>query len=617
MKQSIGLTLWVIFCFLPCLFLFSQSYHPSVAETLELLNTEVTIEQCSLRLELAYTYKNSNTQTAAKYADVALMLAERLKHVEWIGSAKLEQGSIARLSGEVGEATKLQLESLQIAEENSLAVLEARSLVGLSATSFVKGEIDNAIQYYLRAFERYYKEEAPIDGKLNALTALANLYMENNQLGEARRYLDWAKEIKTLSFEPKSILYYFSYSGDYFEITNQPDSAIKYYETALLMARENGDFTWEVSSLMDLARVQSDLLENPRVAIDSFLLPAADMLETSKDLNLKVRLYEELTWAYYDIDPKQSLDYYDLFYQADSTLRDKEKDKNIAKYKALYELEKVEKERTQFIQQRNNLFLLCILLLLVIAAAGFAYQKRRLATLLEKKKVQEEKQLVLDQLKTQELESINAMVDIQGKERERIAGELHDRVGSLLATVKLNYVALQGPIRDLGEDTYEKYQKANSMLDQAYNDIRAISHDMNSGVLAQFGLIPATRELQEAIQRSGKLEVNLDTFGMEKRLDNKAEIFLYRIIQEAMANIIKHADAKVVDIQLSRDEDMVNLIIEDDGKGFEVDKINPSSGMGLSNLRMRVEQLDGTFDIDSTLGKGTSLIIDIPAEADN
>jgi signal transduction histidine kinase len=99
---------------------------------------------------------------------------------------------------------------------------------------------------------------------------------------------------------------------------------------------------------------------------------------------------------------------------------------------------------------------------------------------------------------------------------------------------------------------------------------------------------------------------------MTKRFENAMEVNLFRMIQEILTNAIKHAEASEITVSLTQDEDSINIIIEDNGKGFNAKNIAKKEGMGLNNITKKVEQLNGTFNIDSFEGKGTTILIDIP-----
>jgi len=148
---------------------------------------------------------------------------------------------------------------------------------------------------------------------------------------------------------------------------------------------------------------------------------------------------------------------------------------------------------------------------------------------------------------------------------------------------------------------------------EAYQKVRSIAHAKNSGVLASQGLMPALHKMAKTISETNALLVEVEDFGLRHRMENSLELNLFRMIQELITNIIKHAEATKATIQLTQHETSLNILVEDNGKGFAMHKIrNLDNGMGLRTIEKRVEHLGGNFTIDSNMGKGTSIIIDIP-----
>ncbi len=216
-------------------------------------------------------------------------------------------------------------------------------------------------------------------------------------------------------------------------------------------------------------------------------------------------------------------------------------------------------------------------------------------------------------LKEQELKSVNDMLDVQEGERRRIASDLHDRLGSMLSTVKLYFGTVEEQIDTLKEQNKEQYYKANSLLDEACEEVRKISHDLVSGELVKFGLVSALRQMAETIEDTGQLKIKVLAFGMDSRLDSNVEIALYRVIQELMNNILKHARSTEVTIQLTKLDNNLNIMVEDNGIGFDLDAVKLKDGIGLKNMETRVNKLNGKIHFDSGKGKGTTTIIDITA----
>ena len=154
------------------------------------------------------------------------------------------------------------------------------------------------------------------------------------------------------------------------------------------------------------------------------------------------------------------------------------------------------------------------------------------------------------------------------------------------------------------------YNRANELVDEACDEVRRISHNLMPGALRLEGLKTAVEHLGQEMSVAHSFTVRVETIGMENRMEESKEIFVYRIIQEALNNIIKHADATDVLVQLSETESEYHFIVEDDGKGF--DPLQIQSGLGLKSIQSRVDFLKGNLDIDTKEGVGTTLSWHIP-----
>ncbi len=264
-------------------------------------------------------------------------------------------------------------------------------------------------------------------------------------------------------------------------------------------------------------------------------------------------------------------------------------------------------------KQNSLLFIIVTLLLIlgtVIYILSFKNTKRKQKLAEQQKQLEKQKNLNL--IKEQEITTINAMVDGQEKERKQIAEDLHDNLGSVLATLKLHFenLKINRAKKKINQD--ELFNKTENLIDEAYLKVRSIAHAKNAGVIANQGLLLAVQMMAEKISSADKIKIEVIHFGLNKRLENTLELTLFRIIQELVTNIIKHAEAKNATINISLYDKNLNIIIEDDGKGFDIKKVNLNNGMGISSIKTRVEHLGGTFTIDATLGKGSSILIDIP-----
>lgn len=208
---------------------------------------------------------------------------------------------------------------------------------------------------------------------------------------------------------------------------------------------------------------------------------------------------------------------------------------------------------------------------------------------------------------------LNALILGVEDERRRIARDLHDGACVNLAAIKMKVDTL----REKPGDPQLQAQLAglSEDLEQTYREVRGISHDLMSKALEKTDLLTALEDLTARI-RQAQPGLDLDLYANFdlSAISNLAKIHLYRIAQELLANVLKHAQARHVNLQFLQDDDKLLLTLEDDGRGFEPAKTN-GEGIGLANIRTRVTVLRGIMRIESAPGRGTFVYIEIPETA--
>ena len=156
--------------------------------------------------------------------------------------------------------------------------------------------------------------------------------------------------------------------------------------------------------------------------------------------------------------------------------------------------------------------------------------------------------------------------------------------------------------------------KTDDLIEEAYQRVRNLAHAKNAGVKSKEGLLPAIKNFATKASVVNKLVIEVEDHGMDQRLENSLEITLFRITQELITNVIKHANATECTVHLTHHDDNLNLMVEDNGVGFNSSDIKLTQGMGLYSIQKRVENLGGRVTIDSIIEKGTTIIIDIPLQ---
>jgi signal transduction histidine kinase len=206
-------------------------------------------------------------------------------------------------------------------------------------------------------------------------------------------------------------------------------------------------------------------------------------------------------------------------------------------------------------------------------------------------------------------DALRRVVSAQELERRRLARELHDETGQALTSILLGLKGLEdaGSEGELAEST----SRLRELVVTTLQDVRRLAVELRPKALDDFGLVPALERLVEMFREQTGMKVDLEPRLGEERLPSDVETTLYRITQEALTNIIKHAHAKRVSIVLTRRDGTVSAVIEDDGRGFPAEH-GSGNGLGLLGMRERVALVDGRLTVESSPGSGTTLSIEVP-----
>ncbi len=200
----------------------------------------------------------------------------------------------------------------------------------------------------------------------------------------------------------------------------------------------------------------------------------------------------------------------------------------------------------------------------------------------------------------------------QDEERKRLAKDLHDGLGGILSSAKFSFINAKSHFV-ISPANAADFERGMNILDKSITELRRVAHNMMPESLLNYGLDTAVKEFCNSIGQTGSLKLTCQSFGIndETVTKNKASV-IYRIIQELVNNILKHANAQNALVQLILNNGLLHITVEDDGYGFDTSLLTASSGMGFASLQNRVNYLTGTMDIVSSPGNGTSINIDIP-----
>ena len=206
-------------------------------------------------------------------------------------------------------------------------------------------------------------------------------------------------------------------------------------------------------------------------------------------------------------------------------------------------------------------------------------------------------------------DALRRAVQAQEAERRRLARELHDETGQALTSILLGLAAVERA--ETAEAARVAAGDLRELVVETLQNVRRLAVELRPSALDDFGLEPALRRLGQTVKESGALDVQVETRLGSERLLPEVETAVYRIVQEALTNVVKHASAQRVSIVVTRMPEKVMVLIEDDGSGFDPD-VGPGEGLGLLGMRERVQLLDGSLAIDAQRGSGTTLAVELP-----
>ena len=200
------------------------------------------------------------------------------------------------------------------------------------------------------------------------------------------------------------------------------------------------------------------------------------------------------------------------------------------------------------------------------------------------------------------------------QEIQRIAHAVHDEAGQLLVAARL---AMSGVVRDVSPPLQGRLEEVGTILDQVEQQLRGLSYgSLRPTILDDLGLVPALQFLADGISRRAELSIRVHS-SLHGRSAPNIETALYRIVQEALTNTAKHARAKNVEIHLTNVAQALHCLVQDDGVGFDAPHVlsgKHRTGLGLVGIRERLAAVGGTLQVDSTVGRGTELLVRIPVE---
>lgn len=573
-------------------------------------NTDKSIDYC--RQALVY-YEKDNTASTEDKAEVHLLLAEAFDeqgkqdssaYYYYLLSNEIETGQINDAMLAVDVYTKLAIFWVNLdygSDENDEYFKKLKRFVdkaktaamsikdsadAVSSVYFLQGayfhglkNFDSARYYYsayVDARERLSKK-LPLPRRISTYVNIADTYLQENKPADAMRYINKVEALVNAPEKNNYLVFYMLFTnlvkGKALFQQGQYQTAINLISETLEKFKSTG------------THLRAELVEACKVMADSYEA-TGDYKNALVQKNKYISLHDSL----------MKKDKIDMINRLEMRYRMVEKDKELAEQK----LKIAEFENS--VRSRNYLIGAIAFLALFTGLAFILWRRKNI----HKQKLQQER---IDNLQQKmEIERLNATIDGEEKERARIARELHDGVGALLTGAKMNFELVK---KNNHYENNADFIEGIKLLEETAAGLRETAQNIMPEVLMQEGLTNAVKSFCERMTGKGGTIITFQTLGVEKEKNPGFDLPVYRIIQELIHNIRKHAKAATAVVQMNfHDDGELDITVEDDGIGMKEATAKNTSGMGLSNIKERVQQLGGKMDINSSLGKGTSIYLE-------
>lgn len=544
-------------------------------------------------------------------ADVTIYsIDSALQHVEGINSDTalvkfyILKGQCFVKKTQFSKALESFNQALDIAEKRNDQSTKIGTLISIGWAYMEDGKPNEAIRFFNEVLRLY--PSADYENRAVLLCNIASCY---NTLGNFKLAEFYAQEAITSARSKQSnteLANGLNILARSYYNQGKLQKAITFLKEAALAREKVADPSMLASDYLELSDVYS---KNGQLAEAITWAKKAETLSAQYAITLKLlNAYKVLSSAYEQMgDNKNAFLYLKKLQSRKDSLADDRYNQAFAQMQVQFETQKKTAENLQL--KKENLetklrisnqqrWLVALAAGLVLLIASGIYVSKLM-------KSRYNTRLAIEQLNEQKKRTL-AVMEAEEKERRRIGGDLHDGVGQILsaASLQLNK-AKKGQL---------PLDKVHELIDQAYTEVRNLSHQVTPELLLHYGLVNA---LEQAVNRwndgSDKPVFTLFTHIEEPLTHEMASLTLYRCFQELCTNVVKHAQASQVTVQLNTTKEEIELLVEDDGLGFTANK--GGYGLGLKNIESRIALFDGELLVDSTPGKGTTIMVKIQRAA--
>lgn len=560
----------------------------------------------SLNLLINYCFRQIDDipDLSFSYSQKALLKSRELGAKSCEARSITNLGAVEANRGNYPAALKYYMESLSIWEllNNSRGILLSKNNIA-QVYGYLKSPV---LEYqFLKEAEAIALKDQ-MEEELGIVKTNLSIFYANTANFRAALNEQLAALAINLKFNKLSLVSLgYSNAGAYLFYLHKIDSAILFY-------RQSKELGEKINDKKAIALSWSNLAEAfaTKGISDTAIIYYEKAIMVSKQIGLKEILsfsYEQLAEIYknkHEFD--KALQFTVLKQSIKDSILNATATKQLAEMQTKYETAKKEQkiQQQQFEITKKNYWIAGTMSFVLLAGLmGYSFYRSN--------KLKQAQKMQVEIIHQQDM-ATTAVIKAEENERKRIAGDLHDGIGQTMSAAKLNLSGIKNRLDFKDDNDKVTFEKIEYLIDESCKEVRSISHNMMPNTLLKNGLSSAVKEFIDKID-SRVLKVNVYSEGLNEKIESNAETVLYRVIQESVNNVIKHAGATMLDITLIKDGDNISATIEDDGKGFNMTDIKNKEGIGLKNIQSRIAFLKGTVEWEAQIGKGTVVVINIPA----
>lgn len=539
-------------------------------------------------------------QEAIKNVSNALQLYQKINYAAGIALSYNSLGEIFLHLHDYSQAMDYFLRALKIYEETN-DKLGLRNIFNALGMFYNEEEDHEMAKKYLFKALAFSEEVGDDYESAHILINLGNLYSHFKNIVTAIDFYKKAFEYSKKANDKIGIAHFFDLIARLYSTDKNPAENLKFNLLALRLFEEEGHNYGIYSVRAHIGHAYIHLRKYSEAKKYLFkALATADTLRMSNDVKVINGYLQELytnTGNY-----KKALECSDIRESIKDSLFNLNNTREITRKEMNYEFERKtalakaekERERQEFKNQKARLTLIIYLIVSLLLTGGslglYIYAR------IKKTRVLAEQQKLLQ-----------ATIETQEQERKRIAKDLHDGVGQSLVILKTTLADIE---KVVDANNSRLFDAGTKRLNEVIDEVRNVSHQMMPMVLTQFGLTEALCDLlnDNKLPFSCKFEAT----PLKERLSSNIEINLYRIIQELINNITKHSQATKVEVQLYTIENQLMITVEDNGRGFNINEASSKKGMGISNIKSRLQSINGEIVFEKSHNSGTLVIIKVP-----